>query len=257
MNRAIHAVTGSIAALALGASSATALPAVQINYTIDSVANIKALGFLDLTVTSFAGNLLFNWEDTDNNGSYDKGTLQGSEILVQGTVNSLTPGLLSLTLTPTGLDLIQYPNGTNYTYTDTSVSPPVPVNTTAVDPVGILSGTAFSFLAGSKLGVFGPAGAGILSCAGSLCGALPATPIDLSGPLTPINVGGTAVLLNVTDPAAANPSLTGKFSFALGTTAISFDITQATGTVVPEPGTILLVISGLGGLALVGRRRDA
>lgn len=242
-------------AFLVGIALVSAAPAgaatISVRYDINEVTDVLALGILPLDIAGgFPGSYLeFSFDTTTG-----VGTLTDARIHVVGPITDAGTGGANLTLTllPGDIDLGQLPPGP-YTYEGESG----PVDEIAVDPTGVLSGAGpytFVFDDGALLSAAGAPDSGIATCSGALCAFLPATPIDLSGNQAPIDIAG--ITLDIDDlTVGATSTLTGSFALALGSTAVAFTVANATGTVVPEPGTILLLASGVAALAGFGRRR--
>lgn len=277
-------------AFALWATSAAPASAVLVRFDIEEISDLRAAEAFDLVVAEFQGFLIFDFVDTNADGMVDRGTLIDSQLFAIGPVQDngdlrfedadmdgeLDP-LLFFELLPGDVNLTQIPDGTDFQYIDpfSLDNPPPLVDATAADPVGTLVPSlvtpgldVFTFDPGERLSVEGAPDSGLESCTGSLCIAalnLIALPLDLSGPQAPLEVDaadqdGPKVyfeILGLHDIENTPATMTGAFEFFLGTAVLEFQILSSTGTVVPEPGTALGVVAGIGTLALLGRRRRA
>lgn len=237
-------------ALGLVAVSATPSSAVTVQFDILSVSNVLALGILPLTVGGFSGSYLTMEFDEFGNGE-----LIDARLFVQGPIMDEFESGANLTLTtlPGEIDLLQIAAGTVYDSDGDTID-----DTTAENAVGTLTGTSFVFDIQSFLSVAGAPDTGLATCTGPLCAFLPPVPVDLSGPLAPLDLAPPAVALEILNLIEGQTAtMTGTFAFSLGGTSVSFTIDDAQGLVVPEPGTALLLGSGLAGLMAFGRRRLA
>lgn len=246
----------------LGLQLVSAVPAaaVFVRFDIEKISPIGALGGnLLFDVGGFDGFMTFEFVDTDADDILDTGTLVDLRLLTTGPIadNPTSGDSLTLILLPGNVDLLQIPDGTEFSFTNALGDPDMAI---AVNPVGGFIGDVFTFEPDAKLAVEGAPNSGIANCEGSQCAIIdPPPPIDLSGPQIPIDLEPQDVTFTITglETVETMPaSLTGSFGFNLGTFPLTFDILQSSGVVVaPEPGNSFAMLASLGTLAGLRRLR--
>ncbi|MCZ7620667.1 MAG: hypothetical protein M5U32_21000 [Myxococcota bacterium] len=226
MHKVLVLVAGILGLQLFGAAPAAA---VFVRFDIEEISPISALGGnLLFDVGGFEGQMTFEFVDTDTDDILDTGTLVDLRLLTAGPIEDApTSGFtMTLTLLPGNVDLLQIPDGTEFTFTNALGDPET---ATALNPVGGFAGDLFTFEPGAALAIEGAPESGIAGCTGdpgaNACSLVdPPPPIDLSGPQIPIQLEPepspidkfkfTITGLETVETTPA--SLTGQFEFFLG-----------------------------------------
>ena len=259
----------------------------MVRFDITEIGTLSASGgVFELEVASFEGFLLFDFVDSDDDGTLDAGSLTDLRLTATGPIpgtSPTSPGFaLEFSTLSGGIDFLQIPDGTTFEFLVPQSDPQEFAMATAANPTGrfvpspeVIEAQRFLFDLDELLSIEGAPDTGLLDCINTsgngLCFLaeenLPETPpgfvgiLDLSGPQAPIPVDENANFAPFFDVVGLDTiettpaTMTGQFAFLLGNFDVSFPILSAEGIVVPEPGPGLGIAASLGTLALLSRRR--